>query len=145
MLHTKIKDLLLTKVPNITSFLKDMELPQSYLGIRYFLSGKQDKIGEKGLNQIISKLGYEMVLVPVKMDNELDKAEAIKLQDKFIAEFDQYLNKFAGDKKTLRRNANTQTSPIAIENILTDLDTSKTVVDDDGQSIDLGITSEDLF
>ena len=147
MLYTKIKDLLLTKVPNITSFLKDMDLPQSYLGIRYFLSGKQEKMGEKGLSQIISKLDYEMILVPVKKDNEMDKADAIKLQDKFIADLDNYLIKFASDKKTTRRNTNETAQPMAIENILTELDTSKpaTTLDSDGVSIDLGITADDLF
>jgi len=143
MLHTKIKDLLLTKVPNITNFLKDMELPLSYLGIRYFLSGKQDKIGEKGLEKIIDKLEYEMILVPVK--TEEDKIEAIKLQDKFIADFNQYLDKFKDDRKTTRRTSE-NTGPMAIEGILTDLDTSKpTSNTDDGISIDLGITAEDLF
>jgi len=147
MLYSKIKDLLLTKVPNITSFLKDMELPQSYLGVRYFLSGKQEKMGEKGLSQIISKLDYELILVPVKKDNEMDKADAIKLQDKFIADLDQYLTKFENDKKTTRRNNSESAQPVAIENILTELDTSKpgTAIDEDGLSIDLGITADDLF
>lgn len=142
MLHTKIKDLLITKVPNITNFLKDMQLPLSYLGIRYFLSGKQAKIGEKGLNNIISKLGYEMILVPVK--NEETKVEAIKLQDIFISEFDQYLNKFSADKKTTRRNMENK-EPLAIEGILAGLDTSIPNTDSNGQSIDLGITADDLF
>lgn len=142
MLHTKIKELLTTKVPNITNFLKDMNLPLSYLGIRYFLSGKQAKIGEKGLNNIISKLGYEMILVPVK--NEENKADAIKLQDIFISEFDQYLNKFSTDKKTTRRTIENK-EPLAIEGILADLDTSKPNTDSVGQNIDLGITADDLF
>jgi len=146
MLHTKIKDLLLTKVPNITNFLKDMELPTSYLGIRYFLSGKQDKIGEKGLDKIIDKLGYEMILVPVK--TEEDKAEAIKLQDKFITDLDQYLDKFKGDQKTTRRTIE-NTEPVAIESILTDLDTTAPNTFKSGSGdetkIDLGITLDDLF
>jgi len=141
MLHTKIKDLLLTKVPNITNFLKDMELPLSYLGIRYFLSGKQDKIGEKGLDKIIDKLGYEMILVPVKTAE--DRQEAIELQNKFVVDFDQYLDKFKGDRKTTRRTSE-NTGPMAIEGILTDLDTSRPTTDD-GIVIDLGITTDDLF
>jgi len=143
MLHTKIKDLLLKKVPNTTNFLKDMGLPLSYLGIRYFLSGKQDKIGEKGLEKIVDKLGYEMILVPVK--NEEDKEEAVKLQDKFIADFDQYLDKFKNDRRTTRRSSE-NSGPMAIEGILTELDTSKpTSSTSDGITIDLGITAEDLF
>jgi hypothetical protein len=143
MLHSKIKDLLLTKVPNITKFLKDMELPLSYLGIRYFLSGKQDKIGEKGMDKIIDKLGYEMILVPVK--SEEDKIKAIELQDKFVADFDQYLDKFKDDRKTTRRTSE-NSGPMAIEGILTDLDTSKPSLDTGtGIAIDLGITAEDLF
>ena len=175
MLHAKIKDLLNNKVPNITNFLKDVSLPLSYLGIRYFLTGKQDEIGKKGLNNIIDKLGYEMVLVPVKgLEN---KAKAIELQDIFIDDFDKYLDKFGEDKKIVRRTAG-NSEPLAIESLLTGLDTSAPIhipadpvtesetsdsstsdsstsdikekpevkkLDPTAVAIDLGITMDDLF
>ena len=143
MLHSKIKNLLNEKVPNITNFLKDMGLPLSYLGVRYFLSGKQEKMGEKGLEKIISKLGYEMILVPVKKDSSIDRDRAIELQDIFIDDFNNYLDKFQDDKKTSRRS-NEPKEPLSIEGILSDLDTSKPN-SSDGIGIDLGINTDDLF
>jgi hypothetical protein len=164
LLHSKIKDLLIEKVPNITKFLKDMELPLSYLGIRYFLSGKQDKIGEKGLEKIIDKLGYQMVLVPVKLDNDEDLKIATDLQNKFIDDFDIYLNRFSADRRTIRRRSRDESQPMAIEGILTGLDTSAPVAAIQNENtnsneesknssgsasqsieVDLGITVDDLF
>jgi len=143
MFHTKLKEKL-GQIPNKTNFMKDIGLKPSYLGIRYFLAGKQEKIGSKGLEKILEKMGYELKLVPVKKDSEA-KAKAEELQNIFFEDLDEYLKKFENDEaRTPQIRINPEESSTAIEENLQNLDTSKPI-EVDGQAIDMGIDINDLF
>lgn len=131
MLYTKMRDIL-KKIPNITNFLKDNNLPISYLGVRYFILGKQEKIGKKGMESIMNNTGYTLLEVPIKTEGDLQTVQ--ELQKKFLQDFELYTQKFQNDKKTHRRVIRDEAE---ISETLTNFNTDDT--------IDLGISLEDLF
>lgn len=140
MFHTKLKEIL-SKIPNKTTFLKDLGLPGSYLGVRYFLTGKQPKMGEKGLDNLLACMEHKMVLVPVKIGSE-QEAEALDLQKKFLDNLQEYLKKYEND--TGRIFGSQLNDASAIEAKLSNLDTSAPV-EIDGVKVDLGIEVDDMF
>jgi len=123
---------ILKKIPNITNFLKDNNLPISYLGVRYFILGKQEKIGKKGMESIMNNTGYTLLEVPIKTEGDLQTVQ--ELQKKFLQDFELYTQKFQNDKKTHRRVIRDEAE---ISETLTNFNTDDT--------IDLGISLEDLF
>ena len=143
MFNSKLKEIL-NKIPNKTNFLRDLGLPGTYLGIRYFLTGKQEKIGDKGLNAILQKMDYELIMVPVKKDSP-DKEILLQFQDKFFTDLEDYLTKFENDTRRERVKYSEENN--VIEDKLKELDTSDLKpVSSDGVEIDLGITdANDLF
>jgi len=140
MFYKTIKEIL-DNIPNKSNFLKDLNLPTSYLGVRYFLSGKQEKLGGRGLDALLEKLGYKMVLLPIKKDQELPE-EIEKLQAAFFNDLEEYSKKFAGDTKRVKTVVSKEDNIITDK--LMDLDT-KSSITVDGVDIDLGIEADDLF
>jgi protein involved in sex pheromone biosynthesis len=140
MFYVKLKEIL-SKIPNKTTFLKDIGLPGSYLGVRYFLTGKQPKMGDKGLNKLLEAMNHKMVLVPVKIGSE-EEAEALDLQKKFLDNLEEYLKKYEND--TGRVFGSQLEDASVIEDKLTNLDTTAPV-EIDGVQVDLGIDIEDMF
>ncbi len=140
MFHTKLKDIL-NKIPNKTTFLKDLGLPGSYLGVRYFLTGKQEKMGEKGLNNLLTSMDHKMVLVPVKIGSS-EEADALDLQNKFLGNLEEHLKKYENDAGRVFGSQLKDAS--TIESKLTNLDTTS-IVKIDGVVVDLGIEIDDMF
>jgi len=141
MFYTKLKEII-SKIPNKTTFLKDLNLPGSYLGVRYFLAGKQDKMGEKGLNNLLDSMDHKMVLVPVKIGSQAE-ADALKLQDTFLTDLETHLKKYENDTGRVFASQ-IEDGASAIEAKLSNLDTTAPI-NVDGVDIDLGIDVDDLF
>jgi len=140
MFYTKIKPIL-ENIPNLANFLKDIHLSSSYLGVRYFLNGRQAKMGERGVENMLDATGHRMYLVPVIPGSE-EEVLANQLQDKFMEDFKEYLKKFENDvqRTTITKDVE---APV-IEKELAELDTAAPVVVD-GVELDLGFDKDDLF
>jgi len=166
MFYTRLKEILLA-LPNKTAFLKKINISSSYLGFRYFLSGKQEKMGEKSLNAILDKLGYDLVIVPVKKTEtgELDPANMEKIKDiseEFFTDLEKFIAEEVPEEENGRRyeriKIDPNAGPTALETALMDFDSTKitkkskmenTSTEDkentESDDFDIDIDPEDLF
>jgi hypothetical protein len=85
------------KIPTKTRFLKELGLGNCYTGFTYFIQERKDKPAPKLMKLLTEKIDYEYVLLPVK-NTEEHKQLRKKLEDDFIVDVEQYLEKFKNDK-----------------------------------------------
>jgi len=92
---TKLK-IVFEKIPIKARFLKDLGFNISYSGFRYFMQGRKPTPSKKLMENICDNIGYELVVIPVKIDEESQKLKD-KLEEEFFVDLDEYLKKYEND------------------------------------------------
>jgi hypothetical protein len=84
------------KIPIKARFLKDLGFNISYSGFRYFMQGRKPTPSKKLMESMCDKMGYELVVIPIKKDTEQQQIKE-SLEDKFFVDLDDYLKKYEDD------------------------------------------------
>jgi hypothetical protein len=92
---TKLK-VVFEKIPIKARFLKDLGFNISYSGFRYFMQGRKQTPSKKLMEGMCDSMGYELVVIPIKLDEENQKIKD-SLENKFFLDLDDYLKKYEDD------------------------------------------------
>jgi len=92
---TKLK-VVFEKIPIKAKFLKDLGFNISYSGFRYFMQGRKQTPSKKLMESICNNIGYELIVIPVKLDEENQKLKD-KMENTFFMDLDEYLKKYEND------------------------------------------------
>jgi len=92
---TKLK-IVFDKIPIKARFLKDLGFNISYSGFRYFMQGRKPTPSKKLMENICDKMGYQLMVIPVKNDSKYQKLKDT-LEDQFFLDLDTYLKKYEDD------------------------------------------------
>jgi len=84
------------QIPIKARFLKDLGFNISYSGFRYFMQGRKDTPSKKLMEGICDKIGYELVIIPIKKDTEQQQIKE-SLENKFFTDLNDYLKKYEDD------------------------------------------------
>lgn len=92
---TKLK-VIFDEIPIKARFLKDMGFNISYSGFRYFMQGRRDTTSKKLMDNLCDNMGYEYVMIPVKLNDE-QQVFKHQLEDTFFNDLNGYLKKYEND------------------------------------------------
>jgi len=84
------------KIPIKTKFLKDLGFNNSYSGFRYFMQDRKETPSRKLMEKLCGDMGYEYVVIPVKLDAENQQLKE-KIEETFFKDLDEHLKQYSGD------------------------------------------------
>jgi hypothetical protein len=91
----KLKEIF-DKIPIKTKFLKDLGFNNSYSGFRYFMQDRKESPSKKLMDDLCQRMGYEYVMIPVKMNEDTIKKKE-ELENQFFTDLEEYLKQYEGD------------------------------------------------